>query len=392
MKHKIYGLLIFFGFSQLSSAQSNKLTNLAANELLDKVIQYYDPSNKWNTFKGELHLYTVLPSGILKSEDIYLDNASGIYQSFLYQNDSILMKRWDENGVTYTLNGVAQLSVVARKILNLQDQDIRFIKRRHHMEIGWPMNLKALGGTLNPVVKKMIFNNKPCLILESIGTAIGTQDQYPLLQQTIFYYVNPDNFSLEGMDFSLGISEQNIGGTRVVFNEDVEINGLKIPRVKTYYNLKNKEYLYTTSAFKFTQNPFIDEMEEQKMINEVLEAETFHFEKRNFEAWAATWSHKADVVHSFAAKGEGTRIEGWRNVKKHIQSYFNQFPDPVITPIIERSNYVYHIYETVAWVYFDSKETSSHGRHQRILRKEKEQWKLISMVGIDEASYDSPNE
>lgn len=387
MNNKVHFLILFLGIAQLMTAQHNEPTNLTANQLLDEIIQYYDPYNNWLNYKGEVHFYRILPDGTLRSEDIYLDNKKELYQSFLYQNDSIIMRKWDKNQVAYSLNGSTNLSKATRTELKLRNQDIQFIKRRHRTEIGWPMQIKALDLLLNPIIKDTIFNNKPCLMMESIGVPPASKGKYPLLEQSIFYYINPVDYSLEGMDFPLEIKSQNIPGFRVIFNQHININDIKIPQVKTYYRLKDNQYYYTTYAHAFVKQPYIDENLEKIAINKLLANETYYFRIRDFEKWQLTWSHQPDIVHCFASKNGYVRNEGWANVSSHILSIFNQFPEPENDPLIKRDNYVYYIHRNIAWVYFDSKESASHGRQQRMLRKENGQWKLISASGIDEASY-----
>ncbi len=387
MKKNSYFLLLCLIITQLSIAQPEELSDMSGADVFAKVVQYYDPDDSWQTYTGSIHLNTIWPDGRLGSEDIYLDNANELYQSVSYRADSILIRKWEENVVTYSLNGRNDLSDAVRNQLKLGEQDIQFLKRRHLTEVGWPMQMKALEVIFNPVVKKVQFNDKNCLLVESIGTPQASKAKYPLLQNSIFYYINQADFSLEGMEFPLAVKSQNMPPLRVIFNQDMEVNGIKIPRVKTYYNLDTEEYLYSTSANEFTRKPFVDIEEEKNKIIDVLAAETYYFEQRNFAEWADTWSHKSDVVHCFVSKEEGNRIEGWENVKQFGQALFKKYPEPATTSMIERDNFVYHIYEKIAWVYFDSKERTSQGRHQRILRKEHGQWKLISVWGVDESSY-----
>ncbi len=360
---------------------------MKATALLDSVVNYYYPNGLWSTFKGNVHLYSIAQNGDLRSEDIYLDNEKDLYQSFLYQNDSIIMRQWEKGNIIYSVNGVSNLSIEDRKALKLLEEDITFFKKFHRSDIGWPMNIKSLDIVLNPKIKETTFNDELCWGLESIGTPPGTEVNHPLLQQSIFYYINPDDFSLIGMDFPLIIEQRSIPGFRVTFNQEIEVGGIKIPQVKTYYRLKDNSYLYTTALHPYPQQKYIDEKQEQAAINKVLDAETYYFEKRNYEAWADTWSHKDDVLHSFSSKDGYTLAEGWDALSQFMLDFFKQYPEPQPSPVLERSNFVYHIHNNIAWVFFDSKETTSEGRHQRILRKENGAWKLVNMTGIDEGSF-----
>jgi len=380
-------VFIFCLFSLTLSAQEIKLKKLTPEKVLDELIQYYDPEDRWAHFKGSVLLYTVRPDGQLISEDIHLDNQMGVYQSFAYQNDSILMRRWDKGTMNYSLNGKTNLSQQSRKQLKLDFEHIQLLKRRHLIELGYPMTLKSLGIKFKPKIKETNFNGKPCFLLVSTGVDAANEEAYPFLKNPVNYYINIDDFSFAGMEFPAGIREWNLPQFRVVFNQFIEVDRIKIPYVKTYYRLKGDEYLFSTTIHEFSRHAYVDEEQEKRAITDVLTAETYFFGKRNFEKWVETWSHSEDVVHCFASREGYSRNEGWEAVSRHIQEIFNTYPGPEETPIIERTNYVFHIHGNVAWVYFDSREWTSYGRHQRILRKEHGKWKLVHMTGINEASY-----
>ncbi len=385
---KIYAFLILF-FLQLNllTAQTTEVDNLTPEGVWNLVIKHYDPVDNWSIVEGSLHMNSISPTGELISEDVVLNNEFDIYQNFLFKKDTVIMRKKGPRASSFSVNGKDKLSQKKRTQLKLMPNDIDFIKRRHLFEIGLPMYLKIANIQFTNEVKEGNFNNTACLVLESVGTGQATKAAYPFIQQPIFYYVNPSNYSLLGMEFPTEIKEQDIPGYRIIFNEEIIMNGIKIPQVKKYYNYKTGEYLYTTIFHTVTRKDHANDYAAQQMIQELIQRESRYFGMRNYTKWAECWSMQEDVYQSYVAKDGYAINEGWTEVSEYAKDFFSANPDPHFTTI-EPSNFTYHIHGNIAWVYFDSPVGSlKQGRHQRIARKENGVWKVISWTGFDEFSY-----
>lgn len=387
---KKYLILIFLVYLINPSflfAQEVEIDNFKPAQIWNLVINHYDADGVWERAGGSLHAISISPNGQLTSEDIIINNQFDIYQSFLFKGDSILMRKIEQRRTTFSVNGNSKISSEDRFYLKLAVRDITFIRRRHLFELGLPMYLKAAEVQFTETIKKGVFNGKDCIILESIGTSLAKKRAHPFIQQPIFYYINPTDFSLLGMEFPMEIKEQNIPGFRITFAGEIDMNGIKMPQVKNYFNYKTGKYLYTTTFHPFTRKEYIDTATEQKVITELLKKEREAFQMRNFGVWANCWSHQDDVYQSYVSKETYDINEGWEQVSQFAKDFFTTNLDPHLLNF-RSNNFTYHIYDKIAWVYFDIPEGSENqGRHQRILRKENGRWKIINWNGFDSYSY-----
>jgi hypothetical protein len=356
---------------------------LSPPQILNRVIQYYDPAGIWDHYRGEMHLYTLRPEEGSTEEDLVLDNASGHYQSILYINGAEIVRRLDQEDVFFSINGRADVTGEERKTFGLDKENLQWYFHHHSMHFGLPMHLRDQGINLEPKAHREVFNGKECLVL----TFAGNPDE-----QTPAYFADPIHLYIDPSDYSMaGVRYENqtrqYPSCYVLFNQEIEVGGIRIPKVKTYYREADSSYWFTDAFYPFTRGNFLDEEAEQAAIRKVLDEETYYFYVRDYHKWVDCWSHKPDVFFSFTSKDGYTIKKGWEEISDYIGNFMRQNPDPHEPPI-ERSNFVYHLQGNLAWVYFDNREGDLYGRYQRVLRKENGQWKVINMTGINEASYE----
>jgi len=368
-------------------SQEIELENLRPDQIWNLVIRHYDPENKWHRVGGSLHSIVIQPDGALVNEDIILNNQFDIYQSFLFRNDSIFMSRKEGRRISFSINGSKDISSEDRFYLKMTSFDIDFRRRRHLFELGMPMYLKEAGILFNEEVKEGLFNGENCIVLESVGTRAENKKRFPHIQSSIFYYIRPQDFSLAGMEFPEVIENREIPGFRIVFTGELDMNGVIIPRVKTYYRYLDNKYLYTRAVHPFTRKEFVDQEVERQVIADLLRDEIHYFQMRDFGKWISCWSQQDDVFQSYVSKNSYVINEGWAEIQSFGRSFFRENPDPHVISI-DPYKLTFHIYDDLAWVYFDSRLKSQlQGRHQRILRKENGRWKIINWTCFDEASY-----
>lgn len=101
---------------------------------------------------------------------------------------------------------------------------------------GLPMKLKDPGTILDPEVKKVRFNDKEYLLLrvtydEAVGSDIWQ------------FYFNPKTYAMEVYQFFKGEDEKT--GEYILLSDELEVNGIKMPKDRAWYYNKDGGYLAT---------------------------------------------------------------------------------------------------------------------------------------------------
>lgn len=381
MKTKIALLLYLF---PVFLAAQDPTSYLSPQQVMSYVIQYYDPADIWDHYRGEMHLYTLRPEGNVSEEDLVIDNASDFYQSTVYTNGTEVVRRMVKGDVYFSIDGRTDITDDERNTYGLDEENMRWYFHHHSMHFGLPMHLRDQGVDLKPKVRRETFNGKKCLVLTFAG--MPGEHTSPYFADPIHLYVDPADYSVEGIWYENQINQYP--SSYVIFNEEIQVGGIRIPKVRTYYRKADSSYWFTDAFYPFTKGDFLNRDAEKAAIRKVLDDETYYFYVRDYNKWSECWSHKPDVFFSFTSRDGYAIKKGWEAISEHVRNYMRDNPDPHEPPI-ERSNFVYHLQGNLAWVYFDNREGSLFGRYQRVLRKENGKWKVINMTGINEASYEN---
>ena len=367
----------------LSAQKDRGLPLPLPEESIDRVIRQYDPENHWSHFSGEMRLLTIHPQDGVSEEDLLLDNNSEFYQSIRYGDNLQIAIGKSKDEVFRTVNGQTELSQEVINKYNLTEEQIGWMSQHHRSHFGLPMYLKAMAGPPSSV-QKVEFAGKECLQLRfEPGSALS---QNPFFTESISIYVDPDSSLMEGMLYEGNVGKDN-KGVYVIFNKTIEVDSILIPQVKTYYNRSDDSYWFTDF---FHPNPRVSHLSretEEESIRKVLDEETIYFYVRDYNKWASCWSHQPDVYFAYTSANTFVMCKGWEEVKEHMKTFMRDNPDPH-SPPIERSNFVFHLQDGLAWVYFDNREGEVYGKQQRVLRKENGQWKIINVTAFDASSYD----
>lgn len=358
------------------------LSNLTPQQIWRRVIQHYDPNDSWDQFRGEMHLYTIHPEGGSTEEDIVLDNAQSFYQSTLFVNDQIIVKRLEKGTAFFSLNGRMDVTEEEKDKYQLRREDLLRIFQHHQVHFGLPMHLQKVGLTVDPQTRKEAFNNVDCWVLKFSGAVDSEAAGY--FRNPILLYISPEDYRIVGMRYD---NEHGaLPASYVIFSDEIEVGGIRVPKIKTYYRAGDDSYWFTDVFYPFTRQEYAGAEAEKAAIQQLLDEETRYFYVRDYENWAKCWSHQEDVFFSFCSKTDYVVKKGWRALGEHMRNFMQDNPDPHLPPI-ERGDYVFHLQGDLAWVYFNNREGESAGQHQRVLRKENGTWKMVNMTGIDEASY-----
>ena len=98
------------------------------------------------------------------------------------------------------------------------------------------MKLTDAGTLLNDTVRTDTFNGRKCLVLTvKYDKGVGTDSW--------FHYLNPQTFALEGYRFSH--NRQPNDGEFIICEQLIEVEGVKMPKVRHWHENKTGKFLAT---------------------------------------------------------------------------------------------------------------------------------------------------
>jgi hypothetical protein len=206
---------------------------LSAPKLLEKSIQYHDPQGNWESFNGEFKIVMDMPGKPERTSVITL-NLPEEYFNLSEQRDGKKSFR-ELNGDDCRFSD-AEGEVVTTKTDDTQCERTVMMKNYYSYLYGLPMKLKDPGTILDPKVKKTTFKGKEYLLLrvtydEAVGSDIWQ------------FYFNPETYAMEVYQFFKGEDEKT--GEYILLSDELEVNGIKMPKDRAWYYNKDDGYLAT---------------------------------------------------------------------------------------------------------------------------------------------------
>ncbi|WP_136482088.1 DUF6503 family protein [Cognatitamlana onchidii] len=224
-------LLVNVSFSQ----------DITVNELLEKVINYHDPHNNWNTFNGELNIVMTTPKNIDRHSKVSI-NLPQEHFNLITEQDSI------KTTYTITKNHCIISQKDSLRIANQKEKPKRshcdmaeLFKNYYTYLYGLPMKLKDPGTIIDTAVETKTFKAKTYLVLkawyeESVGSDVW------------YFYFDPTTYAMEVYQFFRTDNKGQIkpdSGEYILLSETVLLNGIKMPKVRAWYYNKDDQYLGT---------------------------------------------------------------------------------------------------------------------------------------------------
>jgi hypothetical protein len=176
---------------------------LSGKELLSKTIAYHDPQGNWSKFHQKLFFHAKEPQ----------DTA-------IYEQGKLVEKGIMDTTYFSRINGDTAMTLEARKKNRLMPRAIKMARNSYLFLYGLPMKMQDKGIIIADEVKVDTFNKKNYYVLKAdFEKGVGNDSWY--------LYINPTTFEMEGYQGLLNIQ------------------GIKIPQIRTWYSNTNGEYIAT---------------------------------------------------------------------------------------------------------------------------------------------------
>ena len=208
---------------------------ITGNQLLEKAIQFHDPNNNWNTFKGELIVTMETPKNGDRVSKINIDLPKQ-YFSVVAKRDTIITEFIvDKNETSFSLNGDKNPSEETKKKYSLNNKRANLYKNYYTYLYGLPMKLKDEGTIIDQKVERKTFKGKEYLVLKATYKQEVGKD-------TWYFYFNPKTYSMEVYQF---FKDTKDSGEYILLSGLETINEVKMPKIRAWYYNKDDKYLGT---------------------------------------------------------------------------------------------------------------------------------------------------
>jgi hypothetical protein len=204
-------------------------------QLLEKAIQFHDPSGNWDSFIGTLFVRMETPKGKDRNSKIEI-NLPKEFFSVTAKKDTIVTNLTIEKGnFKLSLNGNDDPTLEQKKKFSLNKERANLYKNYYTYLYGLPMKLKDEGTIIHQKVEKRKFKGKNYLVLKvSYSKEIG--------KDTWYFYFNPKTYAMEVYQF---FKEAKDSGEYILLSGLETINGVKMPKNRAWYYNKDNGYLGT---------------------------------------------------------------------------------------------------------------------------------------------------
>ncbi|GGI56016.1 DUF6503 family protein [Winogradskyella haliclonae] len=236
----LYALLLFIVISMPIQSQ-----NLTGQQLLEKAINYHDPSGNWSTFNGHLKVTMTTPNQSARVSAININLPAEFFSVTAVRNNTSQTYTVDKTDCALFYNET-QLDEAAAKEKKMTCERANMYKNYYTYLYGLPMKLEDKGTNIDSKVERKTFKGKEYLVLKATyDAAIGSDVWY--------FYFNPETYAMEVYQFYKTDENGKVkpdSGEYILLTEEDIVNGIKMPKVRAWYYNKDDKYLGTDTLGK----------------------------------------------------------------------------------------------------------------------------------------------
>jgi len=219
-------------------SQTNK-SGSKSQDIWGKTISYHDPNGVWNKFKGTMHEVTVYANHDIVNERIEINNPDDYYLSTISAKIGIIKRGMDKGKYFYSFDNNFNVPDMIRKEYSLSVSSIAGFREQHIGHFGLPMHLKATGMQIQRKTKTVVFAGRKCYELTFIGRPDQVVSNYYIGK--LILYIDKETWAMHGLRWE----REGRPATYVIYNEEIVINGIKIPHIQSSYFVENNINRYT---------------------------------------------------------------------------------------------------------------------------------------------------
>jgi len=239
---KTYFSIVFAFFTLIGFSQ-----NITSEQLLQNAIDYHDPNDNWSTIRAAFTVVMTTPNAPKRTSHIRIDLTREFFSVKATKDTVITIYSVIKGKCGMVYNGKDLDSVSAKASTgsaaekNMSCERAKLYKNYYTYLYGLPMKLKDSGTNLSEKVEKRTFKGKDYLVLKvTYDEAVGSDVWY--------FYFNPTTYAMEVYQFFKtddNGKEKPDSGEYILLTEEMDVKGVKMPKVRAWYYNKDDKYLGT---------------------------------------------------------------------------------------------------------------------------------------------------
>lgn len=229
-------LLIVAGCRLLAGQGTTTVATIPSEAVLAGSIAHHDPDGRWATFDHTLVLRETRPDGDDRDTRVTIDLPGRRFAVASRTGETRLVRRMEGDRCSATLNGSDSFSPDEAREHRLTCDQIRFYRDYYTFLWGLPMKLRDPGARVDPEAWRTRFQDREALAVRvtydpEIGNDIWT------------FYFDASSRALVGYRFTHGAASDD--GEYVVLEGEYALEGLRLPRRRTWYRIADDALLGT---------------------------------------------------------------------------------------------------------------------------------------------------
>ena len=218
---------------------SNSQKN-AGQQLLQRSITWHDPQHNWAKLKTHLYLSSADTAGKETFFELEIDNANDYFCHITNKDGKQIVKGLSKGKAFFLVDGKKEFSDEERKKYRLTEEGIKATRNFYVYLYGLPMKLTDAGVSVSDTVTNEVVNNK------TYPTVTITYDP-TVGKDNWFFYCDAETSALSAYRFNQGKPES---GEYILLEDEVSVNGIKLPKIRKWYLNKDNKYLGTDNLIK----------------------------------------------------------------------------------------------------------------------------------------------
>ena len=209
-------------------------SQLTVEQIIEKSIAFHDPEDVLRTKKVSMTFNESRPSGSDRHSFVVLHPRKEHYKIERTADGNKTTMIADGNSSRFMLNDSEEVSAEMKQKFRLTSERLDMMSSYYRYLWHLPITLNDPGTIIGEEYKRTDFFGKECLeIRVTYDPKVGSDIWY--------FYFNPENYALEGYRF---YHDENANdGEYILISELIEIENLKIPKVRKWYTHKEDKFL-----------------------------------------------------------------------------------------------------------------------------------------------------
>lgn len=213
---------------------SDSFTQISANDLLNKSIQYHDSHGALMHHDVTLHLNEKRPNGTDRKSTVAFNISKESYTNTSISEGVEIKSKLTKGKSTITVNGRSEYSDEEKEKYRLNPDRMETMKNYYQYLWLLPLKLKDEGTIIDTEVKTKDFFGKESLEIKA------TYD--PKVGKDVWYfYFNPETYALHGYRFYH--VEADNDGEYIILNGETSDHGVRLPKSRKWYTHKEDKFL-----------------------------------------------------------------------------------------------------------------------------------------------------